>query len=416
MKMSKILLVSAACAASCFSIACGGGSKSTTDQTTITTTGSNVLSIEVNTGPAASVGIAYANGAFASATVCVPGTSTCQTIGGLLVDTGSYGLRILSSALTTVSLPQQKNSSGDPVYECVQFVDSYTWGPVETADLQLSGETASSLPIQVLSDSAPTAPSSSACSPSSGLPSADTLQSLGANGILGVGLFPQDCGEFCATGGSATPPDAYYSCPSSGCTATFQSLTAQVQNPVTLFPKDNNGVIVELPAVSSVAETVNGSLVFGIGTETNNALGSATVYTADPNTGNFTTTFQSTTYSDEAFIDSGSNGYFFPDPANPSIPVCSATSGAGGFYCPPSTSNLSAAVKGITAGSGTVNFSVGNAETLFNDNPNDAAFADLGGTASGNFDWGLPFFYGRNVYTSIAGTTAPGGTTPYWAY
>jgi hypothetical protein len=415
MKASRIFLVGTACAASCFSTACGGGSSSSgSSQNTITTTGTNILPIQVYSGPAVSLGIAYANGAFASATVCVPGTSTCQTIDGLLVDTGSYGLRIISSALTTVALPQQKDSGGNPVAECVQFIDSYTWGPVETADVQLGGETASALPIQVLSDTAFTAPTSSACNPNSGLASADTLPALGANGILGVGEFPQDCGEACVQGGSSSPPDAYYSCPSSGCTAIFESLTLQVQNPVALFPKDNNGVIVELPAASGgLAETVNGSLVFGIGTESNNGLGSATVYTADPNTGNFSTTFNGTDYDDEAFIDSGSNGYFFPDSG---IPVCSSTSGASGFYCPTSTVNLSATNQGFTAGSGTVNFGIANAQTLFTDDPNDSAYSDLGGSASGNFDWGLPFFYGRNVYTSIAGTTAPGGATPYWAY
>ncbi|MGB9364088.1 MAG: DUF3443 family protein, partial [Candidatus Sulfotelmatobacter sp.] len=87
--------------------ACGGGSSSSssTPPNTITTTGTNVAPIVVNSGPAASEGFPYANGAFANVTVCVPGTSTCQTIDGVLVDTGSSGLRIISSALS-LSLPQ----------------------------------------------------------------------------------------------------------------------------------------------------------------------------------------------------------------------------------------------------------------------------------------------------------------------
>ncbi|MDQ1387146.1 MAG: hypothetical protein QOF56_600, partial [Acidobacteriaceae bacterium] len=51
------------------------------------------------------------------------------------------------------------------------------------------------------------------------------------------------------------------------------------------------------------------------------------------------------------------------------------------------------------------------------------AFSQLGGpdTFPGTktqsyFDWGLPFFYGRNVYTAIETKSTPGGTGPYWAY
>jgi len=30
--------------------------------------------------------------------------------------------------------------------------------------------------------------------------------------------------------------------------------------------------------------------------------------------------------------------------------------------------------------------------------------------------FGLPFFYGRTVYTALDGATTPGGTGPYFAY
>ncbi|MGC1372068.1 MAG: DUF3443 family protein [Candidatus Sulfotelmatobacter sp.] len=392
---------------------CGGSGSKTLPPNTIVTSGSNVASIEVNTGPTAS-GVAYANGAFVSVTVCVPGTSTCQIIPEVLVDTGSYGLRIVSSPVLTLTLPQAMASDGNPMVECLQFLDSYTWGPVQTADVEISGEKASSVPIQVLSDTDFTVPTS--CSSMSAGASADTVANLGANGILGVGQFAQDC---VSNGTCPATDNQYFSCASSTavCTAVEATAAQQVQNPVALFATDNNGVIIELPTVSGAAATVSGSLVFGIGTESNNALGSATVYTAGSSTtnfpGNFSTNFNADDYTNAAFIDSGSNGYFFPDP---SIESCPSTGGAGGFYCPSSTVNLSATTLGINGASATVNFSVANADTMFSDDPNDAAFADLGGSASGYFDWGLPFFYGRNVFVSIEGKTAPGGTTPYWAY
>jgi hypothetical protein len=406
MKAPRTLLIFAAsitAGLACgFSVGCGGGSHSGTPNT-IVTSGTNVAPITVNTGPSNSPFL-YANGAFTSVTVCVPGTSTCQTIDEVLVDTGSFGLRIISAPVLTLSLPQEKASDGNPMVECLQFLESYTWGPVQTADIQIAGEKASAVPIQLLSDSDYVVPSS--CSSPSGDNSTDTVANLGANGILGIGQLPQDCGV------NATCPavaNQYYSCASATatCTAVSATVVQQVQNPVSLFATDNNGVIIELPAVSGAEATVSGSLVFGIGTESNNGLGSATIYDADPNTLNFSTSFNGADYSDAAFIDSGSNGYFFPDP---SIAPC------GGYYCPASTVKLSATTQGFTTGKGTVDFSIADAETLFTNDPDDAAYSDLGGPASGYFDWGLPFFYGQNVFVAIEGASTPGGPGPYWAY
>src|SRR5580658_5269347 len=181
-----IFSVSMACA---FSVGCGGGGSSTSTQT-ITSSGTNVASISVNGGPLGD----YDDAAFASLTVCVPGTSTCQTVDNILVDTGSSGLRILSSALT-VSLPPQNASNGNPVFECFPFVSGYTWGPVQIADVEIAGEKASSAPIEVIGTNTPVP---TGCL-DLGLPSSDTLDTLGANGILGVGLSAQDCGPDCPT-------------------------------------------------------------------------------------------------------------------------------------------------------------------------------------------------------------------------
>jgi hypothetical protein len=189
-----------------------------------------------------------------------------------------------------------------------------------------------------------------------------------------------------------------------------ESLAQQVQNPVPLFSTDNNGVIIELPAVSGGEPSTTGSLVFGIGTQSNNALGGATVYASDAS-GNFTTTYKSVAYP-SSFIDSGSNGFFFLDSSTAGIPDCSD---ATGFYCPGSTVNLSAKNQGTNGSSGTVSFSIANADTLFA-NQADFVYGDLGGQFSGAFDWGLPFFFGRNVFVAIQGQSAPGGTAPYWAY
>jgi hypothetical protein len=360
----------------------------------------NVQAIVVNAGPTNN----YFNGAFTSVTICVPGqTTACQTIDGVLVDTGSTGLRVLSSVLT-LSLPQQAGSNG-PIVECAQFLDGFTWGPIQTADVKLAGEQASGVPIQVIDERAfPNIPTS--CS-SSGT-AEDTLDALGANAILGVGLFKQDCGLACAFVGSSNP-GFYFSCPASGCQPAAVPLVSQVQNPVALFPTDNNGVVIQLPAVAAGGTvSVTGSLIYGIGTQSNNALGPAKVLTVDA-IGNITTVFGSRSYP-ASFIDSGSNGIYFLDSASTGLPLCPDSSD---FYCPASTQSLSTTNIGGTGVSAPAPFNVGNADAL---NSHFFAFSEISGPNPDGFDFGLGFFFGRSVFTAIEGQATPGGAGPYFAY
>ena len=76
--------------------------------------------------------------------------------------------------------------------------------------------------------------------------------------------------------------------------------------------------------------------------------------------------------------------------------------------------SLTATTVGHNGVSATVAFSVANAEALFNSN--NAAFNDLAGPDTGDFDWGLPFFLGRPTFIAIEGQSTSGGTGPYWAY
>ena len=379
-----------------------GSSTPVANNNLVVTTGQNVQAIAVNPGPNGD----YANGLFTSVTVCVPGsTSNCQTIGGILVDTGSTGLRILSSALS-LSLPQQ-TSGGNPVAECGQFEDGYTWGPVQTADVAMAGERASSVPIQVIGVSGFAAVPDS-CS-STG-PSENTLDTLDANGVLGIGLFRQDCGPACATGGSSNP-GFYFACPSTGCTLIAEGIAQQLQNPVWMFPRDNNGVVVELPAVAAAGSAaVSGSLVFGIGTQSNNALGAATILTVTGD-GTMTTVFQGKSYG-ETFLDTGSNGIFFLDSPTTGLPLCPDTSD---FYCPSTPQAFTATHRGANGVSVAAQFGVGNADQQLN-NLLFFAFPMLAGPNAGTFDWGLPYFFGRNIFTAIESQSTPGGFGPYWAY
>ena len=88
--------------------------------------------------------------------------------------------------------------------------------------------------------------------------------------------------------------------------------------------------------------------------------------------------------------------------------------GLSGFYCPTAETKFTATNTGSNGASGTVTFNIANARTLLNSG--NTAFNNLGGGFAGSFDYGLPFFFGRNVYVGIENQSTPGGVGPYWAY
>ncbi|SAL20398.1 DUF3443 domain-containing protein [Caballeronia humi] len=334
-----------------------------------------------------------------SVTVCVPGTDDCQIIDNIQVDTGSQGLRILASALAPLALPAVTTSDGSNAAQCTVFGSGYTWGAVRTADIKLAGHVARATSIQAIAD--PAVPAAAADCTKSGLPmlSVDRLRS---NGILGVGPFSADCGGACA---SAALPRWYYACASGNCTASTLPVVQQVTNPVARFPADNNGVLIELPAVpDGGASSVAGTMTFGIGSQSNNLLGDATVLKGSALSGFVSTNFDGSTFS-TSFIDSGSNGLFFP---SKDLKTC------GFWYCPPSPTSLTATLRSASGVTRDVSFAVSTSTTLFASGNN--AFSNLAGPVGNYFDWGLPFFYGRRVFTAFEGRVTPAGKGPYYAF
>ncbi|BAN22897.1 putative uncharacterized protein [Caballeronia insecticola] len=336
-----------------------------------------------------------------SVTICVPGTNTCQTIDKIQVDTGSHGLRVLASALDpSVALPLVAGAStGSVIAECAVFGSGYTWGAVRRADVKLAGQVAASTSVQVIADSA--VPTTATDCGQSGLPML-SASALRGNGILGVGPFVADCGGNCA---KTAMPRWYYDCGATGCAASALAVTQQVTNPVANFATDNNGVLIELPDVpDGGASSVTGTMTFGIGSQSNNLLGAATVLPSNSATGYVTTDFGGSQYG-SSFIDSGSNGVFFP---STTLARC------GAWYCPAAPQTFTATIRSATGAQGAVSFTVAQSTALFG--TGNYAFDNLAGTASGVFDWGLPFFYGRRVFTAIQGRATPAGAGPYYAF
>ncbi|HYD74490.1 DUF3443 domain-containing protein [Ramlibacter sp.] len=391
-----------------FLAACGGGggdSPAALQTETVGTdsvaapapSGSNVAQVLVDTGTDGT----SINTPFVTVTICQPGTAACVEIDHVVLDTGSSGLRVAASAVpASLNLPVVTNAVGELVGECAQFASGFSWGSVRRADVQLAGERAANLPIQVVNDTnTPWSMIPAACSNTG----ANIGPGRGAKGILGLGLFTEDCGPACV---GSTAPNVYFACNGGGgCTSTRLALASQVANPVTSFAVNNNGVVLTLPEVpTGGAGRATGSLVFGIGTQPNNQLGTATVFATDSD-GFFTTTYKGVDYP-RSFLDSGSNGLFFNDG---SLPSC------GDFYCPPGAPlTLTATNLSDTGTRGTVTFTLDSVTAI---RPH-AAVAHIGGTNGlpGSFDWGLPFFFGRSVFVAREGAPTPAGPGPYWAY
>jgi hypothetical protein len=396
---------SAASGSSTSSSSSSGSTSSSNSSGGATGSGDNVADITIDGGPAGVTG--NVDVPFVTVTICAPGTSTCQTIDHVILDTGSIGLRLQAGALNAAmraALPAVSNG-GQEIGECYQYADGYVFGSVKRADLQIAGEKVGNMPTMVIGDGGDYGTVPDDCSATGGA-SENTIASFGANGIIGIGPNPTDCGTACSVGSSM-----YYICNSELCESDPVALSYQLPNPVAVMPTDNNGTVIVLPSPGATGRaTMAGKLYFGIGTQANNGLGGRTPMTISSQW-SFTASYKGQLVSD-AFLDSGTNYYSFDDAT---ITECSS-SDFEGYYCPSSPLVLSALFTGTNNQSRQVSFEIDNAQTL--SASGFTAIPNLGGTAfgAGYFDFGLPFFFGKSVYTAISGRNAGGTVGPYVAF
>ncbi len=420
------------CAALLAALAACGGSSSTTTLTgpgvgggtsvaeahVDVPTGNNTTQILVDSGPEGSFALGAVNVPYVTITVCAPGSTTqCVSIDHVFLDTGSIGLRLLKSKVASLALPPvavpadtATSTPAGAALECYPFVLGAVWGPLASVDLQIAGERASSLAVQLIDDATTPAYAAPAdCIAASNGQLMNSAASLQANGILGVGMLAYDCGLSCVNGDYSGGYTLYYACPASGCVPAAVPASLQIHNPVTYFPVDNNGTLITMPRLPELgAGIVTGRLVFGIGTQSNNQIPTtATTVFVDPNPADssylyFSTQVASNAYPD-SYIDSGSNAFFFDDAAVPK--ACqNTTGGTSNWYCPATVLQRTALITDTFGAQSSVAFEVASADALFS--TSSLALNDLAGsfsTGSPSFVWGLPFFYGRTVYTSIWG-------------
>jgi len=371
----------------------GGGSTSATPQPSV----ANQVALTVEQDPAIN-GFPTVNLPYVSVTLCDK-TGNCQTIDHIVVDTGSYGLRVLASAVTSLNLPISTTVGGGALAECATFLGGYMWGGVHNATIKMAGETASNIPVELMGD--PNLPSTAPtlCQAQAAGGDIGNLNGIGGNGLLGVGQFVEDQGSYFACVGGA----------SGSCNTTLVVATNQVSNPVAFFATNNNGVILQMPAISLLGQlSATGTLTFGIDTQANNSVAGYKILPADY-LGNFTATIAGQVFT-QSFIDSGSNYSFMNLPAY--------NTNVYGDYAPAAYTTLSGTLTSNTVLTNpAIPVQLGVINTIMLNFASFTAFNDIiDPGSSGTADLGMPFFYGQSIAFLISGKQVTEGVGPLYGF
>lgn len=338
-----------------------------------------------------------------SVTICDSNNNNCSRVNNILLDTGSFGLRVFSSTLSSSTLNSLTpiTANGNKVGECVSYGDgSQNWGSIAYANLQLAvGATATNTPIQIIDSTFSKVPSS--CYNATSSPT-----DFGYNGILGVGLSKNDGGN-------------YYSCNGNSCTSYNLPIKQQVANPVSLLPQNNNGITLTFDNVGSGGGSgITGQLIFGVSTTQSNTVNVANTYPATFDSNGipvFNSQMNSINYS--GFLDSGTNTLSFNGSGISGLSQC--TGQLAGFFCPISTINLSPS--NLNSNSNYINSSISIANAYNILNSGDSAYSNIGATIPSGIgqnyiDYGIPFFYGKTIQLVFQGSSSNIVNGPAWAW
>ncbi len=349
-------------------------------------------------------GVSWPNNPRVSVTVCVPGTSQCQTIENLQLDTGSTGLRIFRAPLGALALPDAHDSDGNVLAECDNWSPSF-WGPLKRADVIVGGLKASNIEVQVVD---PTF-----LPPPPNCPPIDQ-PAPGYDGILGLSVQPWDCyGE----GGACDWP-RYFTCQGPNCSEASLPAHLRLSNIAAQFPSDNNGFVIQFPPVTGLGLSgVTGTLTFGIGTNAANQVIPGVMTVPTDTTGRFPLSYGPAGRTFPALIDSGTGNLKLPFAT--SGPTCASTD-YGQVLCPNQDITLQLPISPpgqpafslpLWVANGTALLASGNGALpgFANQEPSEPSDPGL-------LLLGVPFFFGRTLYFGISGTSSPLGAGPRVAF
>ncbi len=333
--------------------------------------------------------------------ICKPGvvpvnTEYCQVIDHVMIDTGSFGLKINQSALSgdfTSSLPTLNDIHNNPVYTCAQYGSGYMFGSDNYADIYISGEKSSNMPIQIINDGN-----------QSNLPIQCTstgkfnnLANYGAKAILGINPSVYLSNDFFD---NFTYTNGQYQL-IMGSSDIIESINV---NPIIGFKTDNNGMIFNLPpAASNQNVNLYGTITFGLNTQANNII-NATKVISNTTGGQFYAQNISPTEGEitEAIIDTGTNGFMF----NSDLRLCQRSN----IYCPNTPTSWVTQAFGVNSLLSPINIT----QQISNSQGKNqiAPFMGMARPNSQGIIYGMPFLFGKTIFMSFESTQTALGTGP----
>ncbi len=357
--------------------------------------------------------------------VCVPGTQICQSIDHVLLDTGSTGLSIFSNTTggeintTMTPLPHLQDVLGRNIYDCFAYGDGFVdAGGMYQADVYIGNHKAPIQTIGVFGDSETYFSTLCQRNPVVNTqPSGDyVIQSpsgtigRGINGILGIApyklsLINETTAQAC---------DSLFSCVA----YQYTSVNAP-SNILSRLTTDNNGFTLSLPSLTIPADSeynsppFTGNIILGINTKSNNIITSTPIYLSSEGY----IFCYSGSWKANILFDTGGVAYFIGNSLINLLTPYGYSIVYGDFIALPDNESLHITLPSYDAHNTKINLEITISDTATMKKiwagsviP-DLVFTNNIPQLSNTFDFGIPFFFGKNVSFLFDGATMQGNNT-----
>lgn len=353
------------------------------------------------------------NTMYVSIILCTNNAGTnCQTIDNIILDTGSFGLKINKSALAesfVLQMPRVITSDDKMVYACNTFGSGYVFAEEHYGVLKLDNTMTDDVIVQVIENS-PTAEIPDSCIAKGPF---DNFESFGANGILGVNP-------------AISLNNSSILLYKKNVNGIYEALSLDDEsrvpilnnNPLPNLSNNNNGFVISIPPVTQNTNTnVSGTMILGVNTssmnqvtdKTNLVVASEADLSSVCNSACFYSQITNPESTIPAVFDSGTNGWVF---MNDDLRQCSYG------FCPDTPFTWVSTVYSYDFAANE-SYQVTGVITKDENNPSGetVSFSVMPGwgyyNRSNETLYGSPFFFGKNVYVIFPSNK---NKNPIWGF